>query len=307
MSESDAEGCMYSWRVRAVEAALAERGLSAGPLTVEQLTALGHLDQYHYYGTDACDEAIAVLGLDADRHVLDIGSGIGGPARYLAAETGCRVHGVEVRPELVGTARELTARTGLDDRVAFSADSAVSVALDDDRYDHLVAWLVLLHIDERVSALSNCRRALRPGGTAFVEALATDDPSPADRRALRDVVKMADPVSETGLVDQFHAAGFEEVVTCDLTEPWTRWTAVRYDRFRDRREQFVDLHGQATYERRVEFYRTVRDLFADGAVRGIRLTARVPGPDPLALDGRDQTTLSGRDPVAVLEGDSESS
>jgi cyclopropane fatty-acyl-phospholipid synthase-like methyltransferase len=304
MAESDSEGCMYSWRVRAVEAALAQRGLSAGPLSVDQLTALGHLDQYHYYGTDACDEAIAVLGVDADRHVLDIGSGIGGPARYLAAETGCRVHGVEVRPDLVEAARELTRRTGLDDRVAFSADSAASAALDDDQYDHLVAWLVLLHIEERVAALSNCRRALRPGGTAFVEALVTDDPSPADRRDIQTVVEMRDPVSEAGLVDQFHAAGFADVVTCDLTDAWTRWTAVRYDRFQNRREQFVDLHGQTTYERRVEFYRTVRDLFAGGAVRGIRLTARVPGSDPLAFDGRDRTALSGRDPEAVLETDS---
>jgi len=304
MSERDSEGCMYSWRVRAVEAALAERGLSEGPLTVEQLTALGHLDQYHYYGTEACDEAIEILGLDADRRVLDIGSGLGGPARYLAAETGCRVHGVEIRSDLVETARELTDRVGLGDRVQFSADSAASVTLGDDQYDHLVAWLVLLHLESRVAVLSKCRQALRPGGTAFVEAFVTDDPSPADRRVIRDIVEMRDPVSTAGLVDQFHAAGFEDVVTCDLTEPWTRWTAVRYDRFEDRREQCIDTHGRATYERRAEFYRTVRDLFADGAVRGLRLTARTPGPESLALDGRDRTTLSGRDPVAVLESDS---
>ena len=300
---TETEECMYGWRVRGIEAALARRGLTEGPLTIEQLTDLGHLDQYHYYGTDACDEAISVLDLDDGRTVLDVGSGVGGPARYLAAETCCRVHGVEIRTELVEIARELTERVGLDDQVRFSAASVASVTLPDERYDHLIAWLVLLHLDDRVSVLSKCRRALRPGGTAFVEAFVTEDPSPSDRRALRDTVEVPDPVSEAGLVRQFEQAGFEDIVTCDLTEPWTRWATVRYDRFQERREQFVALHGRATYKRRARFYRTIRDLFTDGAVRGVRLTARTPGPDPLALSNRTRTKLSDRDPTAVLESD----
>merc|ERR1719326_716486 len=55
---------MYNWRVAAVNNALAKRGKAIGPLTVEDLTSLGHLDQYHYMGTEACDEAIDILGLD---------------------------------------------------------------------------------------------------------------------------------------------------------------------------------------------------------------------------------------------------
>lgn len=301
-TERDADGYMYSWRVRGVEAALAERGLSEGPLTVEQLTALGHLDQYHYYGTEACDEAISVLGLDEHRRLLDVGSGIGGPARYLAAETGCRVHGVEIRSNLVDTARELTERTDLDDRVRFTAGSINDADLAADRYDHMIAWLVLLHLTDRPAVLSKCRAALRPGATAFVEAFVTDDPSEENRRRLQEVVEVPDPVSETELCEEFRTAGFEDIVICDLTDAWTRWTAVRYDRFRDRREQFVDLHGHETYDRRAEFYRTVRDLFADGAVRGVRLTARTPGPNPLPLSARGESRLSERDPVAVLEG-----
>ncbi len=293
--------CMYSWRVTGIEAALFERGLSEGPLTVQDLTELGHLDQYHYYGTDACDEAISVLGLDESRQLLDIGSGIGGPARYSAAETGCSVHGIEIRPELVAAAQDLTGRVGVADRVRFTAGSINDVSLEANKYDNMIAWLVLLHLTDRPAVLTKCQSALRPGGTAFVEAFVTDNPSTRNLRRLQEIVEAPEPVSETELRDEFRTAGFVDIVTCDLTDAWTRWTDVRYDQFQTRRQQFVDLHGREIYDHRIEFYRTVRDLFADGAVRGVRLTARAPGPNPLPLSNRQQTALSDRDPAAILE------
>ena len=81
-------GTMYNWRVKAMMNALEKAGKATGPLQLADLTALGHLDQYHYLGTQACDHVIELLGIQADASVLDIGSGIGGPARYLSANTG---------------------------------------------------------------------------------------------------------------------------------------------------------------------------------------------------------------------------
>merc|ERR1719327_1296494 len=111
---------MYNWRVAAVKNALKDMGKETGDLTVEDLTALGHLDQYHYLGVEANDHVIEILGLDATVHVLDIGSGIGGPARYIAAKSGCRITGVEIQEDLCVAGRDLTARVpGLADRVSF--------------------------------------------------------------------------------------------------------------------------------------------------------------------------------------------
>ena len=78
------------------ELALIEIG-DAAPLTVEQLTPF---DQYHYLGTEAVDEAIVALRLGPGMHVLDIGSGIGGPARYIAAASGAHVTALELQPDL---------------------------------------------------------------------------------------------------------------------------------------------------------------------------------------------------------------
>jgi cyclopropane fatty-acyl-phospholipid synthase-like methyltransferase len=312
---------MYGWRVRSVRRALAERGLSAGELTVEDLTALGHLDQYHYFGPAACDEAARILGLGGEgtdgpgdsaadrRRLLDVGSGVGGPARYLAATTGCAVHGVELRAELVDLARELTDRAGLADRVRYTVDDAATVDLPAGAYDHAVAWLVLLHLPDRAPALERVQRAVRPGGTVLVEEFALGDPTPEQERALREVVDAPNVVGSEVFADEFRAAGFTDVTTCDLTDAWTAWTAARYDRFRERREEFVAVHGAETYESRASFYRTIRDLFADGAVEGVRVTARVPAdetaapPEPLPLHDPDDARLAECDLAGILEGD----
>ena len=71
------------------------------PLTVEQLVPF---DQYHYHGTEAVDEAAERLGIGPATSVLDVGAGIGGPARWLAATTGCHVTALELQPDLDATA-----------------------------------------------------------------------------------------------------------------------------------------------------------------------------------------------------------
>jgi protein-L-isoaspartate O-methyltransferase len=86
----------------------------AAPLTVEQLTPF---DQYHYFGTEAVDEAIVALGLSAGMRVLDVGSGIGGPARYIAARSSAHVTALELQPDLDTLAADLTKRCGLADLV----------------------------------------------------------------------------------------------------------------------------------------------------------------------------------------------
>ncbi len=68
-----------------------------------------------------------MMAPSAADHVIDIGSGLGGPSRYLAATYGCRVSGVDLTPEFVETAIALTARVGLSDRVNFRVGSALDL------------------------------------------------------------------------------------------------------------------------------------------------------------------------------------
>lgn len=79
--------------------------------------ALAPLDHFHGRGIQATRELVAVLGPQADEEILDIGSGIGGPARWIAATFGCRVTGVDLTPEFCAAARELNRATAMEDRV----------------------------------------------------------------------------------------------------------------------------------------------------------------------------------------------
>src|ERR1041385_7257594 len=100
--------------------------LALGPedqrLTSRDLAAL---DQFHTRGIEATAELAKLAGITADMAVLDVGAGMGGPARFLAATCGCRVTGIDLSEPFVTAARYLTERTGQGDQVSFEAGSAL--------------------------------------------------------------------------------------------------------------------------------------------------------------------------------------
>src|SRR5499427_5742711 len=100
-------------------------------LTPQQLAAL---DQFHTRGLAATAELAKLAGVTADTVVLDVGSGIGGPARFLAATYGCQVTGVDLSEPFVEAARYLTERTGQSDRVSFRTASALELPFDEGEF-----------------------------------------------------------------------------------------------------------------------------------------------------------------------------
>ena len=130
-SKSETPASMYSWRVKALDSWLCSK--SAGgrePVTMMMLNQAGHLDQFHYQvgnialhvslcvfvyqGIEANNEIIELLQVDASDKLLDVGSGIGGPARYISWKTGCSVDGFDIQPDLVEKANEVAQMVGLD-------------------------------------------------------------------------------------------------------------------------------------------------------------------------------------------------
>jgi len=224
LSSSLTRGTMYNWRVKAIVNALEKAGRATGTLQLDNLTALGHLDQYHYLGTQACDHVIELLGIQADASVLDIGAGIGGPARYLSAHTGCRVVGVELQAELAEAAADLTARVeGVADRVTFVTGdfSDDACTLPEAEFDHFVSLLVFLHIPDRTTLLRRCHNHLRPGGTFVIEDFVQRGEFSADERSvLSDMVKAPTVSSSQEYVAALHEAGFVDVETEDMSTPW---------------------------------------------------------------------------------------
>lgn len=275
---------MYNWRVAAVHNALARRGKAEGPLTVDDLVSLGHLDQYHYLGTQACDEVIDILGLEPGSTLLDVGAGIGGPARYIAARSGCSVTGVELQADLAKAAAEFTARAGLAERVRFEVGDFTELGHSEEHrkrlgdFGHLMCLLSFCHFPQRDLALKACHECLRPGGTFLIEDLALVGASFTEQESkdLRDVVSAPSVTSPAAYVAGLEAAGFVDVEVVDLTVPWVAWTKARHESFRDAKEETSKLHGEDHYKDRVSFYEVVDRLFAGGNLGGVRITGRRP-------------------------------
>lgn len=145
-------------RIRTALAAVAPEDQ---PLIPAQLAML---DQFHTRGILATAELASAAGLNTGDTVLDLGAGIGGPARYLASTFGCTVTGIDLSPSFVDAASYLTVRCGLADRVTFRVGDALRLPFDVDTFDSVFLQHVAMNIADRAGLYAEVRRVLKPGG-----------------------------------------------------------------------------------------------------------------------------------------------
>src|ERR1700744_2779074 len=109
------------------------------------------LDQFHSRGLEATVELAQALKPDSATRVLDIGSGLGGPSRYLAATYGCTVHGIDLNLSFVDAANFLAEKTGLTGQVTYQCANALSLPFDTGVFD--IAWTqhVAMNIADRAA------------------------------------------------------------------------------------------------------------------------------------------------------------
>ena len=141
--------------------AAARMGLDPDCLNAIDLAAV---DEFHVGGLDATRELATQMELASGLHILDVGSGIGGPARYFASQHECKVTGVDLTEEFVQVARSLTRRTKLDNRVDFVQTSALDLKFDAGTFDRAYMIHVGMNIADKAGVFREVRRVLKPGG-----------------------------------------------------------------------------------------------------------------------------------------------
>lgn len=145
-----------------LKAALAVFGPEDQPLRPEQLAPL---DQFHTLGLKATGDLAERVELAAGDIVLDVGSGLGGPARFIAATYGCRVTGVDLSAPFTEAARYLSQRTG-QGGIRFETASALDLPFEAGAFDVVLLQHVAMNIDDRAGLYREIRRVL-PGGGRF--------------------------------------------------------------------------------------------------------------------------------------------
>jgi SAM-dependent methyltransferase len=158
-----------------LKTALAALGPEDQQLTPQQLAAL---DQFHTRGLAATAELGKLAGVTAGMSVLDVGSGVGGPARFLAATCGCQVTGVDLSEPFVDAARYLTERTGQSERVSFETASALELPFDDGHFDVVLLQHVAMNIADRTRLYREIRRVLKSGGMFAIFDVVLNDGEP---------------------------------------------------------------------------------------------------------------------------------
>lgn len=121
------------------------------------------IDEFHMGGRVATIELADRLDLAPGLRLLDIGSGLGGAARFLAGR-GCQVEGVDLTPDYVGVANSLTRRVGLDERVAFRLGSATELPFPAATFDRATLLHVGMNVADKQRMCAEAARVLKPAG-----------------------------------------------------------------------------------------------------------------------------------------------
>jgi sarcosine/dimethylglycine N-methyltransferase len=142
-----------------VRAAL--EALGPGQIAPERLAGLDH---FHVRGAEATAEMAKLANVQSDWVVLDAGSGLGGPSRYLAQRYGCRVEGVDLTPAFVEVAQLLATRTGAADRLTYRVGDVTALPFEAAAFDLIWCEHVAMNIADRPKLYREFRRVLKPGG-----------------------------------------------------------------------------------------------------------------------------------------------
>jgi len=254
-----------------------EKGLAAlgvGPRDAIRPEQLFPLDQWHYRGTESVRHAAEHLDLNAASTVLDIGSGVGGPARFLAHTIGCHVTALELQPQLDEIATDLTRRCGLTDRVTHLCGDALDHPIADLSFDAVVSWMVIHHILDRPRLCRRIAGALRPGGGCYIEDLyLRQSISGQDLSDVRDILfgKSMSPIDE--FINNLRDAGLARVAAIDLTAEVTPFVVARLASWQQDQTSHTRNYGEEAYAALEHFFAVVARLFLDGKIGCVRLTA----------------------------------
>lgn len=189
-----------------LNAALADDGADPAHPSME---ALAPYDQFHGRGLEATADVAALVQPGPADHILDIGSGIGGPARYFGRRFGCHVTGIDLTAEFCDVARHLTRLLGMEHQTTFQVGDALAMPFADSSFDGAYSMNVSMNIDDKAAFYREIHRVLKPGAWLVLSEIARGDGAEPDyptpwARSARTSFLSTPQQTQAGL----HDAGF---------------------------------------------------------------------------------------------------
>lgn len=210
----------------AIVARLVDAGMDPARLTT---TDLASIDEFHIRGREATLDLADRMELEPQARVLDVGSGLGGPARTLAQVYGCVVTGIDLTPELCEAATALSVRVGLADRVGFVQGDAAALALPPCSFDAAMTIHAAMNVAAKDAMYAGVHRALKPGRIFAVYDILQGEggdvlyPVPWARDP--GISHLATPRQMRRLLEEAGFAILEEIDSTGPAEAWFRAAA----------------------------------------------------------------------------------
>jgi len=252
---------------------LREIGIStSSTLLVEDLTKF---DQLHYHGTDAIDIFIEKLKINEKTKILDVGSGIGGPARYIANKTGAEITAIELQSDQNNLAKDLTKKCGLSNKVSHICGDILDYDFKNQTFDTVVSWLTLYHIANHEILLKKLFDLLNPNGFFYTEDITSRiNLSDADRKEIKKEIYGIHLPYFDNYISNLEQNGFKLIFGEDMSSSWTDFTKERIKKYNSEKERNIKVHGKEVYESLNSFYSFVGQYYSNGKLGGIRVIAK---------------------------------
>ncbi len=181
-------------------------------------------DEFHIRGRDATRELAKLANLHEGMRILDLGCGVGGPARTLAAEFGCRVWGIDLVEEYCACATMLAERVGLAGMVTFRRGDMTDLPFEDSFFDTVWTAHTIMNIEDKERLFTEVRRVLRPDGIFALYEICAGSASPPHFPlpwASDEIISfLPGPDELRGMLDE---TGFEEIIWRDITDVSLEW------------------------------------------------------------------------------------
>lgn len=255
-------------------AALKSKGVVLESVTEDVL--LEH-DQDHFGGIQANDILAAKAGIQRQHHVLDVCSGMGGPARYLAHRIGCRVTGLDLTRSRHDSAIRLTQLANLSRLVDFRLGDALNMPFEDATFDIVIGQEAWCHVSDKPRLIAECVRVVKPGGAiAFTDILQREPLQAAELQRMQQ--GMPFPTLETldGYGRLLTQSGCSVSLREDLSEHWAQILVQRLAMYRSLESDTVRKFGAEHFRKWDETYAYFVGLFREGKLGGGRFVARKP-------------------------------
>lgn len=255
---------------------------SAGVLERVRAETYGEdVGQSSWMTAEELDRFIELLQLQSSSNLLEIGSGSGGPALYVARKTGCRVTGLDVNEFGVRNANELAAGQNLGERARFQlTDASEPLPFGDDTFDAIVSNDVMCHVPKRLQVLKEWRRVLRPGGRMlFTDAMVITGVVSHEEIATRSSIGLYFYLPRGENERLIEEAGFELLLSDDVTANAAlvakRWHDARANHGAD----LTRIEGKENFEGLQKFLSCVHTISSEGRVSRYLYLGRKPAPE----------------------------